>query len=230
MTNLPDTLEDATTQAIAATVAAIEAGFSRLIVDIRFAELKPMPIAYDFALQFNKLYGENWQALFADAGAAALAKHEWADLEVSMRGVNEGRAAIRPEDKAFLLVAPSSVEVDRVEKLLQLAGDRPFVLLNPRLENTEVGIGLTARKLRDRFFNTFETCYYIQPLREGAALWRNYPQAWQVWQPGDEGMKMILEQEQRPVGDDLNRIITQATGKQASFLTQMQQMFKTLIQ
>ena len=230
MTNLPDTLEDATAQAIEATVTAIDAGYTRLIVDIRFAELKPMSIARDFVLEFIKLYGQSWQALFADAGAAAQAKNQWSDLDVSMRGVNEGRAAIRPEDRAFLLVAPSSIEVDRVEKLLELAGDRPFLMLNPRLENSEIGLGLSARKIRDRLINTFEICYYIQPLSEGTALWRCHPQPWQVWQPDGGAMKMIVESAERPMGDELNRTIGKATGKQASFLSSLQGFFDALKQ
>jgi Domain of unknown function (DUF1995) len=227
MLQLPNSIEDATLQAIAASFAAIDQGYKRLLVDMRFLELKPLPIARYFAEAFQERYGQAWQALFADAGSAALAKRDWSDLDVSMRGVNEGRAAIRPEDEAFLLVAPSSIEVDRVEKLLQLAGDRPFILLNPRLENSEVGLGLSARKMRDRFLATFEVSYYVQSLEQGA-LWRCYPQPWQVWQQDEVGMLMLAESEQRPSGDDLERMFKKATGKQSSFLLRMQQLFNAL--
>ena len=177
---------------------------------------------------FNERYGNSWQALFSDAGAAALAKREWKDLEVSFRGVNEGRRAIREEDQAFLLVEPSSIEVDQVEKLVQLAGDRPFVMLNPRLENSEVGVGLATRRLRDRFISTFETAYYIKPLELGA-LWRCYPQTWQVWQQTEEGMQQLAEVEQRPSNDDIDRLFRQKTGKQSgSFLGRLQQFFNAL--
>jgi hypothetical protein len=227
MPQLPNSLEEAAQQAIAATFTAIEQGHSRLLVDLRFPELKPMPIARYFADAWQDRYGQAWQALFPDAGAAALARRDWADLDISMRGVNEGRAAIGADDKAFLLVAPSSIEVDRVEKLLQLAGDRPFLLLNPRLENSEVGLGLSARKMRERFLATFEVCYYVQPLEQGA-LCRCYPQPWQVWQQGEVEMSMLAESDQRPSSDDLDRIFLKATGKQSSLLTRMQQLFSAL--
>ncbi len=111
---------------------------------------------------------------------------------------------------------------------MELAGDRPFVMLNPRLENSEVGIGLAARRLRERFLNTFETCYYIQPLERGA-LWRCYPQPWQVYQLTMAGMELIYEGAQRPSGDDVDRLFLQKTGKQAgSFLTRLQQFFNAL--
>ncbi|BBC25872.1 DUF1995 family protein [Pseudanabaena sp. ABRG5-3] len=225
---LPNNLEDTTEQAIAATYQAIADGATRVLVDLRFPELKSMPIAYEFARSFNERYGNAWQAIFSDAGAAALAKREWADLDVSVRGVNEGRRAIREEDKAFLLVEPSSVEVDQVEKLVQLAGDRPFVMLNPRLENSEVGLGLSARRLRDRFLSTFETAYYIKPLELGA-LWRCYPQTWQVWVNTEEGMQFLSEVEQRPSSDDIDRLFRQKTGqKTGSFLGRLQELFNAL--
>lgn len=225
---LPNNLEDTTEQAIAATYQAIADGATRVLVDLRFPELKSLPIAYEFARGFNERYGNAWQAIFSDAGAAALAKREWGDLDVSVRGVNEGRRAIREEDKAFLLVEPSSVEVDLVEKLVQLAGDRPFVMLNPRLENSEVGLGLSARRLRDRFLSTFETAYYIKPLELGA-LWRCYPQTWQVWLNTEEGMQFLSEVEQRPSSDDIDRLFRQKTGqKSGSFLGRLQELFNAL--
>ena len=225
---LPDNLEDATEQAIAATHQAIADGGNRIIADLRFPELKASPIAYEFAKSFIQIYGKEWQAIFSDAGAAALAKRDWADLDVSVRGVNEGRRAIREEDKAFLLIEPTSIEVEMVEKLVQLAGDRPFVMLNPRLENSEVGLGLAARQMRDRFLSTFETAYYIKPLELGA-LWRCYPQTWQVWQQTDEGMQPMAEVAQRPSSDDIDRLFQVKTGKQSgSFLGRLQQFFNAL--
>ena len=225
---IPDHLEDAVEQAIAATHQAIADGANRVIADLRFPELKALPIAYEFAASFNQRYGNAWQAIFSDAGAAALAKREWADLEVSVRGVNEGRRAVREEDKAFLLIEPTSVEVEQVEKLVKLAGDRPFVILNPRLENSEVGLGLAARQMRDRFLSTFETAYYIKPLELGA-LWRCYPQTWQVWQQTEEGMQQLVEVAQRPSSDDIDRLFRQKTGKQSgSFLGRLQQFLSAL--
>jgi hypothetical protein len=231
MIKLPDTLEEATEQAIAAAMRSIDAGCTRIQIDMRFPELAQMPIARTFAEAFNQKYGQNWQALFADAGTAALAKRDWGDLEVSMRGVNEGRAAARPESRAFLLVSPTSVEVDGIEKLLTLIGDRPFVMLNPKLENSEVGLGLAARRMRDRFLSVFEISYYIQPIDQGA-VWRCYPQLWQVWQEKSQNevttMEMIHEGDERPVGDDLNRIMGKATGKKTSLVDQLQQFLNAL--
>jgi hypothetical protein len=227
MIQIPDSLEDATAQAIAALNLGLDAGLTKILLDLRFTELKPLPIAYQIAVNFGQRFGNEWQAIFADAGMAALARRDWSDLEVSMRGANEGRAAIRPEDKAFLLIAPSSMEVTQVEKLVELAGDRPFVMFNPRLENSEVGVGLATRKMRDRFLSRFEVCYFIQPLEQGA-LWRSYPQGWQVCEQTENGMQPILETEERPSLDDIDRVFMKKTGKKSSILVQLQQFFKNM--
>jgi hypothetical protein len=236
MIELANTLEDSTDQAIAATMRAIDAGCKRIQIDMRFPELAQMPIARLFSESFSQRYGQNWQALFADAGTAALARRDWANSEtlkdISMRGVNEGRAAVRPESQAFLLISPTSIEVDGIEKLLALIGDRPFIMLNPKLENSEVGLGLATRKMRDRFLSIFEISYYIQPI-DGGAVWRCYPQPWQVWQESPDSeqgmsMKLIYEGNARPVGDDLSRIMGNATGKKTSLIAQLQQFLSAL--
>ncbi len=258
MIKLPETLEEATAQAVLATKQALDAGCLRLQIDMKFPEIAQMPIALEFAEFFNQKYDQNWQALFADAGTAALAKRDWADSDIlrniSMRGVNEGRAAVRPESQAFLLVSPTSVEVDGIEKILTLVDDRPFVMLNPKLENSEVGLGLAARRMRDRFLSIFEISYYIQPqdweLGQGA-VWRCYPQMWQVWQERTEeksdqnpdqnpdqnletstklisAMKLIYEGQEKPVGDELDRILAKATGKKTSIFGQLQQFINAL--
>lgn len=228
MIELPDSLEDATQQAIAATIQALDAGCSRLQIEMRFPELDFMPIARSFADALVVKYGTAWQGLFADAGAAALAKRDWADLDLSLRGINEGRAAVSPDALAFLLVSPSAVEVDGIEKLLTLVGDRPLIMLNPKLENSEVGIGLTARRMRDRFLSRFEISYYIQPLENNGALWRCYPQPWQVWREQNQKMQVLFTSPERPVGDELGRILTQGTGKKPSVLGQLQQFLNAL--
>jgi len=229
MLTLPDSLEDATAQAITALGHALDAGIARIILDLRFDELKPLPIAYAISEYLSQRY-ETWQALFADAGMAALAKRDWAQTDWSLRGINEGRRAVRPEDQAFLLVAPSAVEVDQLEKLLALAGDRPFIMFNPRLESAEIGIGLSARRLRERFINTFTSVYYLQPLDQGA-LWRCYPQNWQVWQNPqipETTMKLIYASCDRPSLEQIDQLLRQQTGKGQSLLNRLQNFFTAL--
>ena len=111
-----------------------------------------------------------------------------------------------------MLVAPSAVEVAQVESLCNLAGERPCVLLNPQLEDIyTVGIGMAARKLRERLLSTIEPCYYLRPI-DPAAILRSYPGLWQVWLEIDDEYQLIAEEPQRPAGDALDQILAKAMG------------------
>ena len=153
---------------------------------------------------------------------------------------------IASEDQCFLLIAPSAVEVAQAEKLSNLVGDRPVIMLVPKLEDVSiVGIGYAARQLRERFIKTIESCYYIRPLGE-AALYRCYPSLWQVWLEENGQYRLIAEQPEKPVGDQVDMILAKATGtvetdnsissseimtsppKRKGLLTEIQKFFRAL--
>lgn len=238
MPELPKTLEDAIAQARDATTAAIQDGYSQLQVELLFPELNPMPVALQFIPAFEQL-GSHLKVFFPDAGAAALASRDWGDVPFKILDVGTGRMPvheqIQPEDRAFLFVAPTAVEVFQVEKLSQEAGSRPFVLLNPRLEDVSiVGIGYAGRQLRTRFLNNIESCYHLRSL-DGAALFRCYPSPWQVLLQTGDDYKVIAELPKKPVGDELEEIIagtTQTAGspppKKPGLFASMQRFLRTL--
>lgn len=234
---LPDSLEEAVIQAREATAAAIADGHTRLQVELLFPELKVMPVAEQFLATFEHL-GAQFRVYFPDAGAAALARRDWGEKPFPIRGINDMRAEIQPEEQAFLFVEPSSVEVGEVEKLCEQAQERPVVLLNPKLEDiATIGIGYAGRQLRERFLNNFESCYYLRPL-EGAAISRAYPGAWQVWLEQEGQYQLIAEETQRPAGETLDRILLEATGASAEvpqrprrgLLSSLQQFLRALSQ
>ncbi|MCS6814638.1 MAG: DUF1995 family protein [Cyanobacteria bacterium] len=237
---LPQTLEDAITQAKVATKTALADGYTRLQVELVFAELKPMPVAEQFLDVFAD-YGANFKVYFPDAGAAALARRDWGPMAFEIRGIGELKGKLQPEDRACLVIAPSSVEVLEVEKLCAEAGDRPVVLLNPVLEDVAtVGIGYAARQLRERFLSTIESCYYLRPL-EKAAVWRCYPSLWQVWvettDPNGSSYELLTELPHKPSGDELDRLLAASTlteqaqeSAQRGLFTGLQRFLRTLSQ
>lgn len=249
MTELPKTLEDAIAQARVATLAAIADGYSRLQVELLFPELKLMPVALQYIATFEQLSSQlnseeapaaalSFKVFFPDAGAAALARRDWGDVPFKIVDVGTGKfpqEQIQPEDEAFLFVAPSPVEVAQVEKLCEEAGDRPVVLLNPRLQAVAiVGIGYAGRQLRDRFLNNFETCYHLRPL-DGAALFRCYPSSWQVWLETGNDYKLIAELPKRPFGEELEEILAGTTKsadspppKKPGLFTNLERFLRTL--
>jgi Domain of unknown function (DUF1995) len=217
MAELPKTLEEAIAQSREATKAAIADGYSRICVELLFPELKAMPVAEQFLPAFEAM---QLKVFFPDAGAAALARRDWKPESFKIDDIGMGRLPIAdkltPEDEVLLLIEPSAVEVGEVEKLCNAAESRSVVMLMPRLEDAAVvGIGYAARQLRERFISTLQSCYYIRPL-DGAAVFRCYPDRWQVWlEVGDE-YKLIAEADKRPAGEELDRILFQATGQDSS--------------
>lgn len=223
MIDFPTTLDDAIAQAQAATQSALAAGYTRLQVELAIQELKPMQPAYQF-LPALANYGAGLKIFFTDAGAAALARRDWGDVPHAIQSIDIAGARqtsrveelVTPEDEAFLFVAPSSVEVFLVEEICNAAGDRPVVLFNPRLEDVgTVGIGYTARKLRERFLSTIEPCYFLKPF-DGAALLRCYPSAWQVWAGTNENYTLIAEEPLKPSLERLDEIFMQNSSVQPS--------------
>ncbi|WP_017319123.1 DUF1995 family protein [Mastigocladopsis repens] len=223
MAELPKTLEDAIAQAREATKAAVTDGCKRLQVEILIPELKPMPVAEQFLPVFEE-YGSRLKVFFPDAGGAALARRDWADVPFKILDIGTGKLPLEQkidsEDEIFFLVAPTVVEVAEVEKMAQLVGDRPLVILNPRLEDLgAVGIGYTARQLRKRFVNTIESCYYLRPVDNETAVFRCYPRMWEVWvEKGGEYQK-IAELPQKPSGDELDLILAKTQPTSATLGT-----------
>ncbi|MEH1820159.1 MAG: DUF1995 family protein [Nostoc sp.] len=212
MSELPNSLEDAIAQSRVAVQTALADGCTRLQVEFLFPELKYMPVAEQFLPVFTD-YDSRLKIFFADAGAAALARRDWADAPFKILDIGTGRAAslqtkIQPEDEIFLFIAPTAVEVPQLEKLCEVIGDRPLVLLNPRLEDSGVvGIGYAARKTRERFTNTIESCYYLRPIDDQSALYRSYPGQWEVWLETGGEYQIIAELPTKPSGDDLDLIL-----------------------
>ncbi|NJL86930.1 MAG: DUF1995 family protein [Leptolyngbyaceae cyanobacterium SM1_1_3] len=242
MAELPKTLETAIAQAQKATRDALQAGVSRIVVDLVFPELQIMPVAQQFYPLFEEM-GLQFRVFFPDAGAAALAKRDWGNPDFTIRGLGEIKGDLAADDELFLVVEPSAVEVEQVEKLVEKALGRPVVILNPKLENVAtIGIGYAGRQLRDRFLSTLESCYYLKPL-EGAAIRRAYPDGWQIWQEQSEGGSYVLltELPERPSSEVLDQVLSgQLDSEEATtaapqksrkgFLAELQQFIRALTQ
>jgi hypothetical protein len=239
MVDLPKTLEAAIAQARTATEAAITAGYTRLQIEILLPELKPMPLVVEYLPVFAEA-GADLKVFFTDAGAAALARRDWgevafqvASLDVAgSRQTTPVEELIQPSDRAFVFVAASPVEISPVEQVCTAVGERPVVLFNPRLDEVgAVGIGYTARKIRQRFLNTFEPCYYLCPLDEQTVMLRCYPAPWQVWLEQGDSYTLLAEDAAKPNAERLVEILSGTSETQPpkrSLIAEMQRFLKAL--
>jgi Domain of unknown function (DUF1995) len=235
---LPDTLDDAVVQAQVATKAAIAAGYERLNVELIFPELKPLPIAQQFASAFAEL-GPGLKLFFTDAGTAAWARKNWdvpyklASLDVAgTRQTTAVAEQVEDADRMYIFVAPTSVEVGPVEQICNAAGDRPCILFNPRLEDVAIiGIGYAGRQLRERFLTTIEPCYYLRPLDDTLALSRFYPHPWQLWRETAGTWSVGATEREKPDSEVLDAMVATATGetgRSGGLLAGLQQFMRAL--
>jgi hypothetical protein len=232
MNTFPKSLEEAVAQAKEATKAALADGYTRLQVELLIPEiaLQAQALALEFSSIFDE-YGSGLKILFPDAGAAALARRDWQQVPFQVTDLGsrftQVESQVALEDEAFIVVCPSSVEVEKVEKLCNVAGDRPVVLLIPQLEDVSVvGIGLAARKLRERFISTLYSCYYLRPL-EGAAVFRSHPSSWQIWLETEEEYQLATELSQKPIGEDLELLLMKLSQANSSSNSDLPQPKKT---
>jgi hypothetical protein len=217
LVQLPKSLEEAIAQAQAATQEALEDGHKRLQVELRFPELKTMPVALQFLSIFEP-YEDKTKIFFADAGGAALARRDWTDVNLPILDIGSSRTStsgkIEAKDEIFFFIAPTAVEVKQLETLCQEIGDRPIVMLNPKLEDSStVGIGYAGRQIRDRFLGTINSCYYLRPLDDQAALFYTYPGTWQLWVEQDGLYQKVADFPQKPSTDEIDPILMREPSK-----------------
>ena len=247
MNTFPETLDIAVEQAKSATQAAIADGYKLIQVELVVPEiaLESEGLALEFANLFAD-YGSGVKVMFPDSGAAALARRNWGESTFQVTDMGSRFTSIEtqvsPEDEIFIVACPSAVEVERAEKLANLAGDRPIIFLIPQLEDVAVvGIGLAARKLRERFLNNIYSSYYLRPI-EGGTILRCHPSSWQIWLEKESGHELATELSSKPMGEDLERLMmqlttpeeenqnSQPTRKKPSLLGNLQKFLKALSQ
>ena len=219
MNTFPETLDIAVEQAKEATKAAIADGYHLIQVELVVPEiaLQSEALALEFANIFAD-YGSGVKVMFPDTGAAALAKKNWGEKPFQVTDMGSRftpiESQIDADDEIFIVACPSSVEVERAEKLSNLAGDRPVIFLIPQLEDVAVvGIGLAARQLRERFIKNIYSCYYLRPIPDGAIL-RCHPSRWQIWLEKESGYELATETTSKPMGEELDRLMMQLTSSE----------------
>ncbi|MCE2838606.1 MAG: DUF1995 family protein, partial [Cyanobium sp. 49614_E6] len=169
---LPPDLRSAEAETLTAVRSALAAEpRGRWTVEWRFEGLRLLAPALRLAGDLLTEAGQG-RLLFADEGAAALARRESEILAPRIAsygdqrrrqgddgGINGGEAG---SEGLLLLVAPSQAEYDLVEALCG-AHRGAVVLLNPNLEDAAVGIGSVARQRRKGFLSTWQTAYALLP-------------------------------------------------------------------
>ena len=209
---LPADLAAAEAQARDALLAALVADVNgRWTVEWRFEGLRLLPLALRLARQLVAA-GREPRLVFADAGAAALAKRDGPDLAERCA---DFKSLLREQGQEtsqglLLAVAPSPAEYGDFERLCQQHRGA-VVTLNGRLEDAAVGIGSVARQRRRGFVAQWQAAYCLQPLAEGV-LRRSYPDQWQLYREDVDGFSLANPFERRPDGEQIAEALAGEAG------------------
>ena len=203
---LPPDLRTAEEELHAALVSALAAGSrGRWTVELRFEGLRLLAPVLRLAQALAR-DGVSFRLLFADAGAAALARRDGADVAERIASFGDRLRAIQggaePDPaEVLLLVAPSQAEYEVVEALCE-GHPGSVALINPALEDAAVGIGSVARQRRRGFLSGWSAAYALIP-RADSALRRCHPGDWEVYRLDPDGYRPVATFPQKPDGEQL---------------------------
>ncbi|BBN00482.1 adenylate kinase [Marchantia polymorpha subsp. ruderalis] len=131
-----------------------------------------------------------------------LERMDWGDDEVMGTFVNFGAVGakeVKPEDDMFILMCPQNAVgnciIDDLKAMVEAAGDRPVIILNPRLKDLPGSGGnmqIRGREERMEFADSFFTCYHFRLLYQSGtqypilgALRMAYPNPYEIYKRVD---------------------------------------------
>jgi hypothetical protein len=202
---LPPDLRSAEAETLTAVRSALAAEpRGRWTVEWRFEGLRLLAPALRLAGDLLTETGRGGRLLFADEGAAALARRESEILAPRIASFGDerrrqGDGGEGSGEGLLLLVAPSQTEYDLVEALCGTHRGA-VLLLNPNLEDAAVGIGSVARQRRKGFLSTWQTAYALLPDAE-STLRRAHPGEWELYRLDPDGYRLVRSFERRPDGE-----------------------------
>ncbi|XP_051148358.1 adenylate kinase 5, chloroplastic isoform X2 [Andrographis paniculata] len=151
---------------------------------------------------------------------------DWGDygaLGTFIRIGSIGGDQVEEEDDMFILVAPQNAVgnciIGDLRAMTDAAGDRPVILVNPRLGDLPASGGIMQTMGRDKrleYAASFEMCYLFRLLYYCGtqypimgALRMSYPNEYELYKRVDEGRKkekyvLLSKFSGRPTGDEIN--------------------------
>ncbi|KAL0552712.1 hypothetical protein IC582_011833 [Cucumis melo] len=233
-----------------ATKRAVQAGRTRLKVEINIPELNPemdvyrigtlMELIRTIALSFADdgrrvkvcIQGSMGEGALSGmplqlAGTRRILEYmdwgEYGALGTFVKIGSIGAKEVDDQDDMFILVAPQNAVgnciIDDMKAMTDAAGDRPVILVNPRLKDLPGSSGIMqtmGREKRLEYAASFEICYFFRLLYYAGtqypimgALRMSYPYGYELYKRIDEpsGKEKYIELSKypkRPSTDDIN--------------------------
>lgn len=151
---------------------------------------------------------------------------DWGDYGAMGTFINIGSIGakeVEEQDDIFLLVAPQNAVgnciIDDLKAMTDAAGNRPVILINPRLKDLPASSGIMQTMGRDKrleYAASFENCYFFRLLYYAGtqypimgAIRMSYPYRYELYKRvsepyGKERYTMLATFTKRPTVDEIN--------------------------
>tara|TARA_Y100001970_G_scaffold293138_2_gene438047 strand:+ start:19515 stop:20135 length:621 start_codon:yes stop_codon:yes gene_type:complete len=201
--NLPKDLKQAKKDIAESIETALNDSYSkRLSIFMKFEGLRINPIAIYLADHLNTK-NINVFLVWADAGAVALAKRDYSKYNNNIYSFASFTKTdfVNDSNSVLISITPKPYEFEDFNSLTELyAGNH--ITINPKFEDSNIGIGQIVRDRRRNFTSTWKNVYYLEPLSKGS-LMHLYPQNWYLYKEVNNRYSFVKEFDKRPSNEDI---------------------------
>ena len=200
---LPEQLVDAEEQILISLTNCFNKSSSHLIsVNILFEGLKLQPIALRLSKKLASL-NIKCNIVWPDAGAAALAKRDAPEISQNIKTYKDfiDTENLELEELLVIAVSPQPYDYEEFVNLCSKVHGK-IIMLNGKLDDSNVGIGSVARERRKQFTSKWLNTYWLEPLTRGALI-HVYPSNWILYKCTLEGYIHVDTFHEKPNSEEI---------------------------
>ena len=193
---LPEDLNKALSDMEKAILANIYSDENRFTIELKFEGIK----FNNIGIRLYKLISKNNNTFitYADQGAAALAQRDFYEIKEKIYTFKSfmDSSQIKNVDSVLISMLPQPYDFDYFEPMCENFKGKHYSL-NPKFEDSNIGIGNVIRERRKNFVKTWNNIYYLQPLNK-SALMHIYPNNWSLFKEINSKYIFVKDFEKKP--------------------------------
>lgn len=193
---LPEDLNKALSDMEKAILANIYSDENRFTIELKFEGIK----FNNIGIRLYKLISKNNNTFitYADQGAAALAQRDFYEIKEKIYTFKSftDSSQINNVDSVLISMLPQPYDFDSFEPMCENFKGKHYSL-NPKFEDSNIGIGNVIRERRKNFVKTWNNIYYLQPLNK-SALMHIYPNNWSLFKEINSKYIFVKDFEKKP--------------------------------
>ena len=193
---LPEDLNKALSDMEKAILANIYSDENRFTIELKFEGIK----FNNIGIRLYKLISKNNNTFitYADQGAAALAQRDFYEIKEKIYTFKSfmDSSQIKNVDSVLISMLPQPYDFDSFEPICENFKGKHYSI-NPKFEDSNIGIGNVIRERRKNFVKTWNNIYYLQPLNK-SALMHIYPNNWSLFKEINSKYIFVKDFEKKP--------------------------------